>query len=189
MKNILILLSLIVCISLISCKKDDTTKPKLTVEEPKELSIYGEWLLIGGDMYMENMETHVKTSYHHFNTTKTVSSTRYEGSLFPIEIIENNKTTWAIYPPNMVPGNGVFILNSDTLNQYGFHVTTSNWTIIESPLTGKTQMGGGSRPISATIVDYDEKIGEFTIEEGTTSIKNQNYTYFNVLRLKKTKEW
>lgn len=191
MKNIFLLLTLSFYLLFSSCEKEPITEPVKTADsnEIKGISLNGRWLLIGGKMYMENLETGDKVVYNHFDSTKTKSTLRYEGAFFNIEKLELNVTTWAFYKPKRIPGCGRFILNGDSANQYGFNMTTSNWTIIESPTSGIQQMGGSARPISADLINYNEKIVEFKIQETYNSIKGENWTYFSMLKFKKIKEW
>jgi hypothetical protein len=51
------------------------------------------------------------------------------------------------------------------------------------------QMGGSSRPISATIHNYSDSIVHFYVQYGYTSINNQNYSYFSELKFKKIESW
>ena len=191
MKNLLISLSLILTIGLISCKKTEI-QPVKEPEPTKVISIFGKWQLIGGDMYMENLDTHVKTKYNHFNSTKLTSSLRYEGALYPVETLTNNVTTWSIYQPASSSSNdGIFVLNGDSTKLCAFHITPSNWSITELSTATATnmQMGGTSLPLSSTISDYDNKICDFTVFESFVVINNENYNYFSVLHFKKIQEW
>jgi hypothetical protein len=177
---------------LTSCHKQNiqpNTQPATEISQ--ELRLYGKWLLVGGSMYMENLETGQKTKYDHFGPGKTISSLDYNGSDLDIEVIEVNVTTWSFYQPPAVPGYGRFALNGDTLNTYGFYVTKNNWTIMENPqATASTmQMGGSTRPISATICNLSDSTAYFYIQEGYTSINNQNYRYISELKFKKIKSW
>jgi hypothetical protein len=191
MKN---LIYLIICASLVltSCHKENiqpNSQPAVLVNQ--EISLYGEWLLVGGSMYMENLETGKKTKYDHFGPGKTISSLDYNGSDLDIEVIELNVTTWSFYQPPLVPGYGRFALNGDTLNLYGLNVTKHNWTIMENPTATMStmQMGGSTRPISAKICDYSDSIVYFYIQEGYASIDNENYSYISELKFKKIKSW
>ena len=188
------LIYLIICTSLVltSCNKQNiqpNTQPPVQVDQ--KIVIYGEWVLVGGSMYMENLETGQKTKYEHFGPGKTVSSLDYNGSDIPIEVIELNVTTWSFYAPPAVPGYGRFALNGDTLNPYGFYVTKNNWTIMENPqaTASTTQMGGSTRPITATICNFSDSTAYFYIQEGYTSINNQNYSYISEIKFKKIKSW
>lgn len=193
MKNFILYLSLILSLSLgfTSCEKDEILEPSVSEPVKQEIRLYGKWLLVDGDMFMENMETHVKVKYSHFDGGKAESSLRYEGSLYEIEDIVKNQTTWSFYEPPSVPNYGTFVLNSDTFNPYGFYVTKSNWTIVEHPTATSqtTQMGGSARPIDSRVHDFNNKIITIIVQEGTTSINGYNYTYFSELYFRKIEEW
>ena len=192
MKSFIYLILVVVLSLTVSCKKENiqpNVKPE--VEQAQEIRIYGKWLLIGGSMYMTNMETNVKTKYDHFGPNKTISSLDYDGADIEFEIIELNITTWSFYQPPSVPGFGEFVLNGDLVNPYGFYVTNNNWTIMEHPQStaSNMQMGGSSRPISATIHSYSDSIVYFYVQNGYTSIDNQNYSYFSELKFQKVESW
>jgi hypothetical protein len=189
MKKILILLLVSLSIGFASCEKQTLTPTQEQVETAgtieNEVSIYGEWLLVDGKMYMENLETGQLVVLNHFDPTKTVSSLRYSGIMFAIEEIEINVTTWTFIAPPSVPGIGEFWLNSDSLAPYGFNVTNSNWTIIEHPSTidpSDMKLGGSARPISAYIVDGEVK---FYVHEAYESINGVNWKYFSELTFQK----
>jgi hypothetical protein len=191
MKRLIYLVSALV-LTLTSCHKEviqPNSQPTVLVDQ--EIGLYGEWLLVGGSMYMENLETGKKTKYDHFGPGKTISSLDYNGSDLDIEIIELNVTTWSFYQPLVVPGYGRFALNGDTLNLYGLNVTKHNWTIMENPQATMStmQMGGSSRPINAKICDYSDSTVYFYVQEGYTSIDNENYSYISELKFKKIKSW
>ncbi len=191
MKNLLY--SIIVVFSLISCQKEEI-KPNnqvTTQEQPQEIRLYGKWLLVGGSLYLENIETHQKTKYDHFGPGKTISSLDLDGSDIEIEDIELNVTTWAFYQPYTVPGYGKFVLNNDTIQPYGFYVTKHNWSIVEHPQSTQSnmQMNGSSRPISAVICNMSDTTVYFYIQEDYTSIDNMNYKYISELKFKKIESW
>lgn len=191
MKRLIYLVSALV-LTLTSCHKEviqPNSQPTVLVDQ--EIGLYGEWLLVDGSMYMENLETGKKTKYDHFGPGKTISSLDYNGSDLDIEVIEVNVTTWSFYQPLVVPGYGRFALNGDTLNLYGLNVTKHNWTIMENPQATMStmQMGGSSRPINAKICDYSDSTVYFYVQEGYTSIDNENYSYISELKFKKIKSW
>lgn len=192
MKSFIYVILAVILSLTVSCKKEDI-QPNVDppVEQNQEIRIYGKWLLIGGSMYMTNMETNVKTKYDHFGPNKTISSLDYDGADIEFETIELNVTTWSFYQPPSVPGFGEFVLNGDLTNPYGFYVTNNNWTIMEHPQSNASdmQMGGYSRPISATIYSYSDSIVYFYVQNGYTSIDNQNYSYFSELKFQKIESW
>jgi len=188
----LIYLIIAASLVLVSCKKENPQpNPQIPTDLNQEIRLYGKWLLVGGSMYVENIETGQKTKYDHFGPGKTVSSLNYDGSEFEIEVIELNTTTWSFYEPPAVPGFGDFVLNGDIQHPYGFYVTKNNWTIMENPqsTSSNMQMGGSSRPISSAICDYSDSTVYFYVQEGYTSINNQNYTYISELKFKKIESW
>ena len=188
----LIYLIIVASLFLVSCKKENLNpNPQIPTQVNQEIRLYGKWLLVGGSMYVENIETGEKTKYDHFGPGKTTSSLNYDGSVFAIEVLELNTTTWSFYEPPAVPGFGDFVLNGDIQHPYGFYVTKNNWTIMEHPqsTSSNTQMGGSSRPISASICNYSDSTVYFYVQEGYTSINNQNYTYISELKFKKIESW
>ena len=188
----LIYLIIVASLVLVSCKKENLNpNPQIPTHVNQEIRLYGKWLLVGGSMYVENIETGEKTKYDHFGPGKTTSSLNYDGSVFAIEVLELNTTTWSFYEPPAVPGFGDFVLNGDIQHPYGFYVTKNNWTIMEHPqsTSSNTQMGGSSRPISASICNYSDSTVYFYVQEGYTSINNQNYTYISELKFKKIESW
>lgn len=188
----LIYLIIVASLVLVSCKKENLNpNPQIPTQVNQEIRLYGKWLLVGGSMYVENIETGEKTKYDHFGPGKTTSSLNYDGSVFAIEVLELNTTTWSFYEPPAVPGFGDFVLNGDIQHPYGFYVTKNNWTIMEHPqsTSSNTQMGGSSRPISASICNYSDSTVYFYVQEGYTSINNQNYTYISELKFKKIESW
>ena len=183
-------------LGLSSCKKE-TIEPvgqevenAGTVEE--EIRIYGKWVLLEATMYVENLETHEKTQFAHFDANKTVSSLRYSGSMYDFETIEKDSTTWSFYQPNYVPGYGEFVFNNDTLNPMGFYVTTSEWSIVEHPTAttvSEMQLGGSARNIEAYVYDYGQQIVDFYVQEAYENINGYNCKYFTEMRMQKIEEW
>lgn len=191
MKNFIRLLLIIIV--LFSCEKQELPKPSPVVNEvlPVSITYEGKWLLVGGKMYVINLETNERIVYNHFDSNKKISSLRYDGSLFGIEDIEVDKTTWTFHSPKYIPGTGLFILNDDTTKKFGFYVTKHNCTIIEHPTSkpDELQLGGSARPISAAIKNYEEKTVFFYIQECYLSINGYNCKSYNELVFKKIEEW
>lgn len=192
MKKFLILLAVISFIALSSCKKEyvepDTKTTPDTTQSQQIISIYGKWLLLDAYMYVENLETGVKTRYSHFGPNKTISSLRYSGAILDFEVIEKNVTTWTFTKPNRIPGYGKFILNDDTNKLYGFYVSNNNWTIVEDPsVTSPSDMnlGGSSRPVRAFIDNYAQGTCKFYVQESYENINGYNCKYFNELIFQK----
>lgn len=191
MKNLIYLLAVSLVLITSSCQKENiqpTVQPEQSIQE---IRLYGKWLLVGGSMYMTNLETGQKTKYDHFGPNKTISSLDYNGSDIELETIEVNVTTWSFYQPPAVPGYGEFVLNGDMQTPYGFYVTKNNWTIMEHPQStaSNMQMGGSSRPISSEICNYSDSTAYFYVQEGYTSINGQNYSYISELKFRKIESW
>ena len=179
---------------LVSCQKEELepqTTPQTNDSKTDTVSLYGKYTLLSGKMYVDNMETYQKTVYNHFSGSKTTSSLRYGGSLFPFEDIMQNVTTWEIIGPKTPSGHGEFILNNDLNDPYGFYITRSNWSIVEHPLTntnGITQkLGGSARPISGYLLNKIDSTVIFRIQTGTGNINGYNCRYFSELKFKKLK--
>ena len=160
-----------------------------TISEDDTLSLHGKYLLLSGKMYITNLETNQKTVYNHFDDVKNISTLRYFGSIYGIETLEQNVTTWEFINPPYIPGTGEFILNNDTLNPYGFKVTTYNWTIIEHPLTGTSditqKMGGSARPIFGYLLNKADSTVMFRLHEEYQAINGYNCKYVSELKFKK----
>lgn len=190
MKNVFYIL-LAFTITFTSCQKETITSTDELVQEAGTtedgLVIYGKYTLLSGKMYVTNLSTGAKTSYNHFDATKTTSSLRYSGSEFAIEDIEQGVTTWEFTEPPHVPGHGEFILNSDTLNPMGFYVTASDWSITEHPTAtvGNMQLGGSSRPIEGYVDDYDANIVVIYVQDAYENIDGYNCTYYSALKFQK----
>jgi len=183
MKKLLFVLAL--ALTFTSCQKEDI-QPNVEVVEVEEtgIDLYGEWKLLDGQMFIENMDTGVNSVYDHFSPTKPTSSLRYEGAQFEFETIEAGVTTWEFIAAPNLGAYGEFILNGDTNEPYGLNITNSHWTVMEHA-TGASQLGGSSRPISAEVESYDDNIVVFLVQEGSTSIGGYNCMYYSKLRFQK----
>lgn len=173
-----------------SCKKEEI-KPINEVEQveiEEGILLYGEWKLLDGKMYIENMETGEKTVYDHFSPTKPTSSLRYSGSQFEFETIEAGVTTWKfIAPQGSWNGYGEFWLDNDSIQPYGLYIMDEYWSVVEHPTATATtmQLGGSSRPISAVVESYNDNIVVFTVQEAYESIGGYNCNYYSTLRFQK----
>ena len=177
----LILFSFLFIIFASSCKKEDPLIPSNGVFQGEpSLSIYNEWLLIGGELHLENLETGETTVYNHFDNTNTVSSLRWDGPMFEIERIVIDSTTWSFYEP--VGDYGEFRLNNDSINSYGLNITKYNISIIENPYSTQQQMGGSSKPIIIEDEDYGSGIIWLHVHEQYMSDNGMNYKYYSVLK-------
>jgi len=197
MKKLLYLFFAFTFIFFTSCEKEELEDENIeivdsnAVSEQDTISIYGKFLLLSGKMYVTNLETNQKVVYNHFDESKTTSSLDYYGSNYKIEDLEQNVTTWEFTPPPFVPGDGEFILNNDTLDPYGFHVTKSNWTIVEHALTGYNgitkKMGGSAKPLHGYLVDKADSTVVFRLHEDYANISGYNCKYVSELMFKKIK--
>ena len=117
MKKVLFLL---LAITLFSCEKefiypsDQYPIPKKDTIERPTLDAWGEFVITDGKMYIINHESGERFVFSHFGDNKTTSSLRWGGSLFDIEEIEQNKTTYAFYRPKKNSIYGDFVLNGDS---------------------------------------------------------------------------
>jgi len=195
MKNLTrILLVLSIALSVVSCKKEiiyptDELPAVVPVgpDTTNTVSIWGEFVITDAVMYVDNHETGQKTKYQHFSPTKSTSSLRMDGSMFDIENIEQNVTTYAFYRP--LNGTGNFVLNGDTTKLYAVRYSGNNKTIIEHPTAFTQLMGGSSRPFSGWTTDLANKVIVIHIQEMEGSMNGYNVHYFTELTLKKVKSW
>jgi hypothetical protein len=183
----------LVLLTFLSCRKE-IIEPKPVVapiETPDSLSLNGEFVLVSGKLYLDNLEDGSKIVYNHFDTKKSRSSLRYGGAIIPFETIIKDTTTWSFYLPKIVPNVGKFVLNEDTLNPMGLNVTAHNLTVIEYPTAtfGSTQLNGSARPIQIDLFDSKQKLIKVYVQEAYLSINGYNYKSFNELIFKKIKEW
>ena len=189
MKNII---NLLLVIFLVSCDKEPLyipcTETYPTTQNPvdyvEENFIDGCWLLEGGMMYMENLETYELTELQHFNVSDT-SSLRYGGTMYNFESVVRNSTSWCFSLPSNIPGVGSFILNNDSLLPYGLSVTSNNVTVTEPLIGSYLLLGGSARPIMYDIVDLKNKIIVVKIQETYENIDGYNYRYHSKLKFKK----
>ena len=190
MKNLIYIL-ILASLAFTSCKKEVIKPINQEIEEVAPLEegiiLYGEWILVSGQMYIENMETGEKTVYDHFSPTKTTSSLRYSGTQFEFESIEQGVTSWEFCAPPNWNGYGEFILDGDTLQPYGLYVMDENWSIVEHPTaTASTmQLGGSARPLQAVVTDYTSQQVAFTVQEAYESIGGYNCNYYSELIFQK----
>lgn len=151
------------------------------------ISMWGEFVVTDAVMYMDNHETGEKTVYQHFNTGKTVSSMRLGGSLFDIETIEKNVTTYSFYQP--INNTGRFVLNEDSTKLYDVNYMGQYTSIIENPKGNGQLMGGSSRPYSGWTTDFTNNVVTIHIEQMEGSYNGNNVSYYTELKLKKIKSW
>lgn len=192
----LVLLFSIAIVALSSCTKepmpsDAYAVDPIGVDEGPTIDRWGMFLVIDAVMYIDNLETGEKTVFNHFSSIKSRSSLRWGGSMYDIEVIIKDTTTYSFYEPINFPGIGNFVLNGDTSKHYGVNYIGSYNTIIEDPVYGVTQplMGGSSRPYSAQVWDYNSSTIAMQIQEEVGSINGQNVRYWTQLKLKKIVSW
>lgn len=192
----------ILLVSLSSCKKEykypyptDDYNVKSVDQKFEDngryISLWGKFLVVDAVMFVVNVETNQKTMYKHFDPNKNTSSMRWGGSMFELETIVKNTTTYSFYKLTSYPGYGKFVLNSDTTKHYAVYFSGLNKTIVEDPTYGVTQqlLGGSAKPFSGQILNYEEKTVVMQIHEAYTSINGYNCKYWTQLTLKKIEEW
>ena len=64
---------------------------------------------------------------------------RWGGSMFDIETIIKDSTTYSFYRPSSFPGYGKFVLNGDTTKHYAVYYFNASKAIVEDPVHGMTQ--------------------------------------------------
>ena len=184
----------IACILFTSCEKEEYPYPS---EEygatPPEfgdgihIHRQGVWLVTDAVMFVENNVTGAKTVYQHFSKTKSRSSMRIGGSIFDIEEIIKDTTTYTFYNPVSYPGNGRFVLNGDTTKHYMVNYMGLYSTIIEDPVYGVNEqmMGGSSRPFVGRILNLADSTIYLKIQEMDGSLNGESISYFTQLTMKK----
>lgn len=178
----------------LSCKKEvikPVTEPEVVQTPQDTLDLNGEFLLVDGKMYINNLDDYSKFYYNHFDSIKHRSSLRFSGSIIPFETIIKDTTTWSFYMPKKIPSIGRFVINNDTLNPLGLNVTNNYLTVVESPtaITGSQQLNGSARPLYIELYNAKEKLIKIYVQECYFSDGVYNYKSFNVLTFKKIKSW
>jgi len=199
MKNsfirLLFLGAIFTIVSLGSCRKEviyPTNQLPACVPKSSNFDGIGRWgkfVVIDAVMYVEDHETGEKRVYNHFSATKSKSSLRWDGSIFEIEDIEKNKTSYSFWAPVSVPGLGKFVLNDDTTKFYAVQYTGSYSSIIDEPTHGQRNLGGSTRPYSGQTISKVDKTIAIEIQEMEGSINGHNCRYWTQLTLKKIQEW
>jgi hypothetical protein len=158
-----------------------------TIPTDDGVARWGEFLVVDAVMYFDNLDNGTHTVYNHFGVGKSRSSLRWGGSMFAIEDIVKDTTTYSFWKPSMYPGIGNFVLNEDTTRYYGVQYTGLNQSIIEDPTHGQQNLGGSARPFSGQTIDATTIA--IQIEEVYASVNGQNCHYWTQLTLKKIKSW
>jgi len=189
---------------LVSCKKETTLTAVTNTEEVtvidetwdlfygKDKLVYGKptpnyvkWVLVGGSMYMENIETGYKIKFSHFDANRAVSSLRYAGIIFDIEKLELGVTTWQFRYGKY--NSKEFVLNGDTLHPYGYVESANYRNIVELSTTtnpNDMKLGGSSRPFNVWTKDYSSGLIQVRIQEAYESMGGYNWKYFTILTFK-----
>jgi len=132
----------------------------------REPAILGKWVLMDGQLYMENLRTYEKKRYNHFDSGKTVSSLDIDGANDQFEVIHKGKTSWYFDIND-------FILNDTTT----YELIYERYSI--RIITGRAQI----------IQVLENKNGILKVKTGekVESYNGDNYTYYSLLTLNKTK--
>ena len=170
-------------------KDDGTEVPSL--DNGETIDRWGVFLIIDAVMYVENLTTGEKWFYNHFSLSKSRSSLRWGGSIFDIEEIIQDTTTYTFYKPTSYPGNGCFILNGDKAKHYMVHYIGLYTTIIEDPVYGFEEqlISGSARPFSGQVWDADEQTIAIQIQETIETINGEDVRYWTQLKLKKIEQF
>jgi len=196
MKYKILILVIIYSISFFSCRKkeiypSDELIPLIekNIDTNKSISAWGKFIIIDAKMYIENYETGEKRSYNHFNYNKSRSSLRFGGSIFKIESIIKDTTTYSFYKPINNSNYGKFVLNNDTSQHYAVYYMGLNKTIIEDPIHNQSLIGGSARPFIGKTLDFYQHTITIKIQETVANIGGYNCNYFTILTLKKIENW
>lgn len=184
---------LLVITLLFSCKKEpieynDVHEDVEDTIDGSGITLEGKWVLVGGQMYVTNLDNNVKTRYSHFSNVKTHSSMRMGGSIYRIEELYIDSTTWTFrkYPNSPY---GKFYLNNDSVNYYGMQISSYGNRITESmEVNIPTKMGGSAKPFRAFINDFEEEIIDVKVHEGYNNDGANNFNYYSILQFKKLNE-
>ena len=196
MKNLLLIL--IFGITLLSCRKEypyptkdyDSIPSVGGYDTSVTVSRWGKFLIIDAVMYVDNHETGEKLVFNHFDDNKTVSSLRWDGVEFDIELIEKDVTTYSFWStPTGGNGMGRFVLNDDTTKHYMVNYMGSFTSIIEDPTHGEQNMGGSARPFSGQTISKEDNTISIQIQEMEGSIGGYNCHYWTQLTLRKIESW
>jgi len=177
-----------------SCKKepiyptDQIPANVPTITDFGGVGRWGKFLLTSSRKMVTNTVTGAKTYYNDFGSSSR-SSLRWGGSIYDIETIIKDTTTWSFWSPNGFPGDGNFVLNGDTTKFYKVHYSEHYTNIIEDPTHGQQNMGGSSRPITGETIDLTNKIIHIYVQTSYATINGDNCEYFTELTFKKTQEW
>ena len=192
----IVFLAVISVLSLTSCKKQSINPtdelpasiPSIS-EDNGAIGGFGKFVIVDAVIYVDNHETGIKTKYGHFSSTKSRSSLRWGGSLYDIETIIKDTTTYSFWKPLAYPGIGKFVLNDDTTKYYGVNYIGLNRSIVEDPTHNQQNLGGSARPFSGQVKSTTDKTIVIQIQEVEGVINGENCRYYTQLTLKKVQEW
>ena len=196
MKELFILIGFLIVLT--SCEKEYPYPSKYYTNVPTAggydttnlVNSWGKFVLIDAIMYIDNHETGKKTSYNHFGPNKNVSSLRWGGSLFDIEMIIKDVTTYSFWnTPTGGNGMGKFVLNGDTSKHYMVNYIGSYHSIIEDPTHGQQNLGGSARPFSGYTISKSDMTVSIQIQEMEGNINGYNCHYWSQLTFKKIESW
>jgi len=183
-----LLLILILC----SCEKEypliecNTEYP--TTQEIGEVLDFnylnGDWLLVDGTMFINNLDLDISYEIFHFGGGPT-SSLRYQSPSYDFESITRYQTSWSFKLPNNIPGFGSFVMNNDSVSPYGLNVSENHITVIESIVGSELLLGGSSRPLVIKNIDIVNDIIDVLVQETYELIDGYNHHYYSVLTFKK----
>ena len=198
MKNFLFIITFLLLLT--SCQTEDVlptdTYPDglgsmTSVNSNPTISMWGEFVLISGIMYVDNRVTGERLIFKHFNDKKDISSLRWGGRENDIERIEKG-STYSFYKPTSFPGYGKLIVKGkkNIEEEYAIYFIGNNKSIVEKfNSENKTIIGGSARPFSGQTVDYANGIIRIQIQEMEGSIEGYNCHYWSELTFQKVDAW
>jgi hypothetical protein len=177
----------------ISCEKEypypsnDYPKEEYVYNPDGGLSRWGMYLLIDAQKYVTNTATGDKYKFDDFGSNSR-SSLRWGGSLFDLETIVKDTTTWSFYEP-FDGKDGDFVLNGDTTKQYLVHYSGRFTSITEDYRYNQSNIGGSARPFISEVASVSDKTIYIYLQEQYVTINGDACKYFTKLTFKKIKEW
>ena len=184
------LIGFLLClIGFFSCKKaevypSDQIPHVLSSSNSRGVNRWGKFLLIGSKKFVTNKQTGQKIQYDDFGYGSR-SSLRWGGSMYDIETIIRDTTTWLFYQPNSPTGNGRFVLNGDTTKLYMVNYTRDYSTIIEDLNGGQQNMGGSARPFTGRTLSFIDSTVAIRVQTDNIQLGGYSCEYFTELIFKK----
>ncbi len=188
---------ILVLVLITSCKKEVIyPTDQLPQVQPSGLdtslcvSNWGKFLVIDAVMYLDDKQTGEHFVYNHFVDGKDTSSLRWGGSMFDIETIIKDVTTYSFWKPVPMPGTGKFELNSDSTKFYQVNYIGQNSSIIEDPTHSQYNLGGSARPFAGYTIDKGNNIVGISIQE-MEGVNQDGHPihYWTELKLRKIESW